>query len=70
MYFLGAIFVFFLAASAPIDTLSGRLFWVHMVQHLLLLVVMAPLLVAGAPLLPMWLGLPGGCEGIFKHLQS
>ena len=29
-----------------------------MIQHLLILVVMAPLLVAGAPLLPLWLGLP------------
>jgi putative membrane protein len=56
--FLGAIVVFLLASSAPIDILSGRFFWVHMVQHLLFLVVMAPLLVAGAPLLPMWLGLP------------
>src|SRR5207248_5064157 len=43
---------------APIDTLSARFFWVHMIQHLLLLVVMAPLLVAAAPLQPLWLGLP------------
>lgn len=56
--FLCGIFALFLASSAPIDNLSGQLFWVHMVQHLLLLVVMAPLLVAGAPLLPWWLGLP------------
>ena len=66
IYFLGAIFVFLLAASAPIDILSGRLFWVHMVQHLLLLVVMAPLLVAGAPLLPMWLGLPAWARRFVK----
>ena len=57
-YFLGAIFALLLASSAPIDILSSRLFWVHMIQHLLLLVVVAPLLVAGAPLLPLWLGLP------------
>lgn len=57
-FFTAAIFTFLLAASAPIDTLSSSLFWVHMVQHLLLLVVMAPLLVAGAPLLPLWWGLP------------
>lgn len=58
MYFLGAIFVFLLASSAPVDILSSRLFWMHMIQHLLILVVMAPLLVAGAPIIPMWLGLP------------
>jgi cytochrome c oxidase assembly factor CtaG len=57
-YFLGAIFIILLGDSAPIDILSSRLLWVHMIQHLLILVVMAPLLVAGAPLIPMWLGLP------------
>jgi cytochrome c oxidase assembly factor CtaG len=57
-YFLGAVFAFLLASSAPIDILSSRLLWVHMIQHLLILVVMAPLLVAAAPLLPLWLGLP------------
>ena len=67
IYFLAAIFVFLLAASAPIDILSGRLFWVHMVQHLLLLVVMAPLTVAAAPLLPIWLGLPAWMQ---KPLQA
>jgi len=57
-YFLGAIFTLLLASSAPIDILSSRLFWVHMIQHLLLLIIIAPLLVAGAPFLPLWLGLP------------
>jgi putative membrane protein len=57
-FFLGAIFAFLLASSAPIDILSSRLLWVHMIQHLLLLVVIPPLIVASAPLLPLWLGLP------------
>lgn len=65
-YFLGAIVALLLATSAPIDTLSSRLFWVHMVQHLLLLVVMAPLLVAAAPLLPLWLGLPRWARRLVK----
>jgi cytochrome c oxidase assembly factor CtaG len=56
--FLGALLVFLVASSAIIDNLSARLFWVHMVQHLLVLLVIAPLLVVGAPLLPLWLGLP------------
>ncbi len=58
IYFLIAIFIILLGTSAPIDILSSRLLWVHMIQHLLILVVMAPLLVASAPLLPLWLGLP------------
>jgi cytochrome c oxidase assembly factor CtaG len=57
-YFLGAILTLLFASSAPFDILSSRLFWVHMIQHLLLLIIIAPLLVAGAPLLPLWLGLP------------
>ncbi len=65
-YFLGAILVFLIAASHPIDVFSGTLFWVHMVQHLLLLVVMAPLLVAGAPLIPIWLGLPNWVRRLVK----
>lgn len=66
IFFLYAMMAFLLAASAPIDTLSNRLFWMHMVQHLLLLVVMAPLLVAGAPLLPLWLGLPDWVRRLVK----
>ncbi len=65
-YFLGAIFIILLGDSAPIDILSGRFFWVHMIQHLLLLVVMAPLLVAAAPLQPLWLGLPGWARRLVK----
>jgi len=65
-YFLGAIFIILLGDSAPIDILSSRFFWVHMIQHLLLLVVMAPLLVAAAPPLPLWLGLPGWARGFMK----
>lgn len=64
VFFLGAMVTFLLAASAPVDILSARLFWVHMVQHLLLLVVMSPLFVAGAPLLPVWLGMPNWARRI------
>jgi putative membrane protein len=59
IYFVLALFLALVGDSAPVDNLSGRFFWVHMVQHLLLLVVIAPLLVAAAPLQPLWLGLPG-----------
>src|SRR5437764_5325898 len=66
IYFLIAILITLVGDSAPVDILSGRLFWVHMVQHLLLLVVMAPLFVAAAPLQPFWLGLPGWVRRLVK----
>ncbi|HEX7022271.1 MAG TPA: cytochrome c oxidase assembly protein [Trueperaceae bacterium] len=39
----------FLALESPLDALSSGLFSAHMLQHLLLMVVAAPLLVVGAP---------------------
>jgi cytochrome c oxidase assembly factor CtaG len=49
-----------LALSGPVDRLSDTLLWAHMVQHLLLMLVAAPLLVLGAPWLPFWRPLPLG----------
>ena len=54
---LGLLAVF-LALVSPIDALGSVLFTGHMIQHLLLMVVAAPLLVVGAPLLPMLWSLP------------
>jgi putative membrane protein len=47
-----------LALVSPLDTLSGALFAAHMAQHMLLIMVAAPLLVLGAPGLPLLLALP------------
>jgi cytochrome c oxidase assembly factor CtaG len=69
IFFLCAIFTFLIASSAPVDILSARFFWVHMVQHLLLLVIMPPLLVASAPLIPLWLGLPRWARRFLKRLR-
>jgi putative membrane protein len=41
------------ALVSPLDALSEQLFWAHMVQHLLLIAVAAPLIVLGGPLLPL-----------------
>ncbi len=57
--FYAGLAVLLLALESPIDLLSQSLFWMHMIQHMLLLLVAAPLLVAGAPWLPVWQGLPG-----------
>lgn len=47
-----------LALDSTIDDQADRLFWVHMVQHVLLMMVAAPLLVLAAPWTPTWKGLP------------
>jgi cytochrome c oxidase assembly factor CtaG len=54
--------------SHLVDFFSSRLFWVHMVQHLFLLVVIAPLLVGSAPLRPMWYGLPERARRLLGRL--
>ncbi|HEY8736575.1 MAG TPA: cytochrome c oxidase assembly protein [Candidatus Dormibacteraeota bacterium] len=47
-----------LALDTPLESLARQLFWAHMTQHLLLIMVAAPLLVLGAPWLQIWRGLP------------
>jgi putative membrane protein len=49
-----------LALFGPVDSLSNKLLWAHMLQHLLLMAVAAPLIVLGAPWLPFWRPLPLG----------
>jgi cytochrome c oxidase assembly factor CtaG len=58
-----ALFLLGLAAvvaslASPVDAIALELFSIHMVQHMLLLVVAAPLLLAGAPVRPLLRGLP------------
>ncbi|HEX4758677.1 MAG TPA: cytochrome c oxidase assembly protein, partial [Terracidiphilus sp.] len=48
----------FLALTSPIDAFGGLLLWVHMIQHLLLMMVAPPLLLLGQPVLPLLRGLP------------
>jgi cytochrome c oxidase assembly factor CtaG len=47
--FYGGLAVLALAVGSPIDAYSGELFWVHMVQHVLLMMVAPPLLLLGRP---------------------
>jgi cytochrome c oxidase assembly factor CtaG/polyferredoxin len=57
--FLGGLGLLYLALASPIEPFSSLLLSVHMVQHLLLMMAAPPLLWAGAPLLPLFRGLPG-----------
>ncbi|UEM19337.1 cytochrome c oxidase assembly protein [Skermanella mucosa] len=56
--FLAGEVTLVLALVWPFDAVGGTLFSAHMVQHMLLMVVAAPLLVLGAPLAPMMRALP------------
>jgi putative membrane protein len=49
MYFAAGLAVVALALSPPVDGAAARRFSVHMVQHLLLILAAAPLLVAARP---------------------
>jgi putative membrane protein len=58
--FYAGLATVFVALATPIDTLAEKLLWVHMIQHMLLLTVAAPLIVLGAPWRSLWRPLPLG----------
>ena len=56
--FYAALAVLAVALASPIELLSEQLFWVHMIQHVLLLMVAAPLFVLARPWIRLWRCLP------------
>ena len=56
--FLGGIVALFVAVASPLDTFSESLLFMHMAQHFVLMSVAPPLIVLGAPVVPMLRGLP------------
>ena len=56
--FLSGLLTLSVALFSPLDAFANFLLAVHMVQHLLLTMVVPPLLLLGAPYLPILLGLP------------
>jgi putative membrane protein len=56
--FLGGICALFVAVASPLDTFSESLLFMHMAQHWVLMSVAPPLIVLGAPVVPMLRGLP------------
>lgn len=56
--FLAGLSALLVALVSQVDALATELFSVHMVQHMLLTVVAAPLLLVGAPIRPLLRGLP------------
>jgi putative membrane protein len=58
--FVAGLATIVVALNSPIHDLAGELLWVHMVQHILLVLVAPPLLALAQPWNRMWRGLPLG----------
>jgi putative membrane protein len=56
--FLGGLFSLWIALASPLDTLNDRLLFMHMAQHMVLMLVVPPLLLLGYPTVPLLRGLP------------
>ena len=56
--FYASLAVLAVALSSPIEALSEKLFWAHMVQHVLLLMVAPPLMALARPWVRLWRALP------------
>lgn len=54
---LGLI-VLVLALQEPVDAVADKRFWAHMSQHVLLLTVVPPLILLGAPWMRLWRAFP------------
>jgi putative membrane protein len=58
--FFAGLLAIVIALDSPIDDHADQLFWVHMLQHVLLLTVAPPLVLLGRPWPRMWRALPAG----------
>ena len=56
--FIFGILLLWLALASPLDTFSGFVLTAHMLQHMLLMMAAPPLILMGAPLVPVVRGLP------------
>jgi putative membrane protein len=58
--FLLGLFLVWLAVGSPFAAFDEKLLTVHMAQHLLLMTLAPPLILLGAPVMPLLHGLPRG----------
>src|ERR1035438_7883189 len=56
-FFLGLLSLW-VALASPMDVFNGFVLTAHMMQHMMLMMVAPPLILLGAPLIPMVRGLP------------
>ena len=62
--FVTGLTLLLLTLISPLDTLGGRLFAFHMTQHMLLTHVAVPLILLGAPVLPVLRGMGYGIRRV------
>jgi putative membrane protein len=67
---VGGVVALWIAVASPIDALDDYLLTAHMIQHFILMSVAPPLIVLGAPVVPMLRGLPrivvSGLQPVFR----
>jgi len=56
--FLAGLAVVFVAVASPLDTFDDKLLFIHMMQHFCFMFLAPPLIILGAPVVPMLRGLP------------
>jgi len=56
--FIGGLFSLWIAMGSPLVAFDDDLLTIHMIQHVLLMIVAPPLILLGAPALPLLHGLP------------
>ncbi|MCM3869614.1 MAG: cytochrome c oxidase assembly protein [Pyrinomonadaceae bacterium] len=72
MSFNAGLLTILVALVSPVHAFAGWLLTIHMIQHLLLMMVAPPLILYGAPYLPLLFGLPRNClkDGVAPFLAS
>jgi putative membrane protein len=68
--FVGALLVLAVALASPLELAASSVFAAHMVQHLLLMLVVAPLLVCGRPVVVLGQALPLRGRALFVRVRA
>lgn len=66
--FVSGVLALWIALASPIDALDDYLLAAHMIQHFILMSVAPPLIVLGAPVVPMLRGMPRVVIGMLRPL--
>jgi putative membrane protein len=68
--FVSGLLTLWIALASPIDAINSLLLTAHMLQHMLFLMVAPPLILLGAPLVPIARGLPSVARELFGSIAK